>query len=232
MAGLGGRRLRHLSPVGSGRPPESLHPLPGAQPLCVRGPVQRRRPAPGYRRRRRESGVVGIRRRQEKGTGQKTMMKQRLTRELAYNVWANRQAWQSLSAAKTVPPRAAEVLNHIVGAEWHWLGRLGHPNPGLPVWPAMPLAECGAQLRALSAAWQAFLAGVTEESLGREVAYTNTKGERWANTVADILTHVVLHSAYHRGQVATLLGRAGEAAAYSDYIECVRRGHLDGEWPA
>src|SRR5262245_59484498 len=151
---------------------------------------------------------------------------ERLTREFAYNAWANREALQSLLAAKQPPPRAMEVLAHLVAAEWLWLRRLGHPAPDLPVWPALPLGECDAELQALSAAWKGLLAGVTTESLGREVAYTNSRGERWTNTVADVLTHVALHSAYHRGQVATLLGRAGEAAAYSDYIECVRRGHL------
>jgi uncharacterized damage-inducible protein DinB len=87
------------------------------------------------------------------------------------------------------------------------------------------------QLHALSSAWKEFLASLTAELLSRDVAYTNTKGERWANTVVDVLTHVALHSSYHRGQIATLLGRAGELAAYSDYIECVRRGCLQGGSP-
>ena len=156
----------------------------------------------------------------------------RLTRDFAYNAWANREALRSLLAANTVPTRAAEVMAHIVGAEWTWLRRLGHPAPDLPVWPAQSPHECDAQLRALSSAWKECLASITAESLSREVAYTNTKGERWANTVADVLTHVALHSSYHRGQIATLLGRAGEAAAASsDYIECVRRGYLKGGWP-
>ena len=156
----------------------------------------------------------------------------RLTREFAYNAWANREALRSLLAAKEVPTRAAEVMAHIVGAEWTWLRRLGHPAPELPVWPALSPHESDSQLRTLSAAWKEFLAGITAELLSREVAYTNTKGERWANTVADVLTHVALHSSYHRGQIATLLGWAGEVAASSDYIECVRRGCLEGGWPA
>ncbi len=156
----------------------------------------------------------------------------RLTREFAYNAWANREALQALMGAQQVPPRAAEVMAHIVAAEWLWLRRLGHAAPELPVWPALSLGECAAALRSLSSAWQGLLADVTAESLGREVAYTNSKGERWTNTVADVLTHVVLHSSYHRGQIATLLGRAGEVAAYSDYIEYVRRGYLEDGWPS
>jgi uncharacterized damage-inducible protein DinB len=156
---------------------------------------------------------------------------ERLNRDLAYNAWANREVLRSLLAARNPPERAAAVMAHLIAAEWLWLRRLGHPSPPMEVWPALPLAECDGQLRDLSQAWQAYLAGLTPESLERPVRYTNSKGEDWTNTVADVLTHVVLHASYHRGQIATLLGQAGEAAAYSDYIECVRRGYLERGWP-
>ena len=151
---------------------------------------------------------------------------ERLKRELAYNVWANQEALRSLLAARTKPERAGAVMAHIIAAEWLWLGRLGHPSPAMEVWPTFVLGECERHLRDLGQAWQSYLAGLTPESLDREIRYVNSKGEDWTNTEADILTHVVLHSSYHRGQVASFLGRAGEKAAYSDYIECVRRGHL------
>ena len=62
---------------------------------------------------------------------------------------------------------------------------------------------------------------------GERVEYTNSKGEPWVNAVADVLHHVVMHSAYHRGQIAGDLRAAGHEPAYTDYIEAVRRGHLD-----
>ena len=150
----------------------------------------------------------------------------RLKRELAYNAWANQEALRSLLAARTKPERAGAVMAHIIAAEWLWLRRLGYPSPAMDVWPTFSLAECEEHLQELGQAWQSHLARLTPESLDREIAYVNSKGERWANTSADILTHVVLHSSYHRGQVASLLGRAGEKAAYSDYIECVRHGYV------
>jgi len=159
-------------------------------------------------------------------------MIEHLNRQLAYNAWANREVLRSLLAARTVPERASAVMAHLIGAEWLWLRRLGHRTAPMEVWPALPLTECEAQLLELSRAWQVYLANLSPDSLGREIRYTNSKGEHWANTVADILTHVALHSSYHRGQIATLLGRAGETAAYSDYIECIRRGNLERGWPA
>jgi hypothetical protein len=97
----------------------------------------------------------------------------------------------------------------------------------MDVWPTLPPAACESQLRDLSQAWQTYLADLRPESLDQQVHYTNSKGESWSNNVADVLTHVVLHSSYHRCQIASFLGRAGHAPTYSDYIECIRRGHLD-----
>jgi uncharacterized damage-inducible protein DinB len=154
-----------------------------------------------------------------------------LTRQFAYNAWANRQTLESLRAARSVPPRAAEVMAHLLAAEWVWLRRLGQSGPELAVWPALPLEECGRHLRDLSQVWRSYLGGLKPDDLGREVAYTNSKGERWANTVSDILAHLALHGPYHRGQIALLLGRAGEKPAHTDFIECVRRGQLDRGWP-
>jgi uncharacterized damage-inducible protein DinB len=148
-----------------------------------------------------------------------------LSGELAYNAWANQVTLRSLLAARVAPDRAEAVMGHIVGAEWLWLNRLGHPGPEMDVWPSLPPGEWPSRLDDLARAWKDYLHGLTPEELGREVTYTNSNGETWSNRVADVLRHVVLHSSYHRGQIASLLGRAGEAAAYTDYIEWVRRGH-------
>ena len=159
-----------------------------------------------------------------------TDMFDRLERELAYNAWANRETLQSAQAAKHLNARAGAVLAHIAAAEWLWLKRLGHPTPDLEVWPPLSPDESEVQFQDLSRAWQAYLASLTPPSLTREVRYTNTKGEGWSNSVVDVLTHVVLHSSYHRAQIATWLREGGDTPAYTDYIECVRRGHLEHGW--
>lgn len=59
------------------------------------------------------------------------------------------------------------------------------------------------------------------------VTYKNTKGEPWSNTVEDILTHVLLHSAYHRGQIASQMRADKEQPAYTDFIHAVRQGVIE-----
>jgi uncharacterized damage-inducible protein DinB len=111
-------------------------------------------------------------------------------------------------------------MGHIIGAEYLWLARMqGRPSE-LPVWPDLTLDECEARLRPLSRGLGETLTG----SGTRLVAYTNSKGEPWTSTVEDILTHVVFHSAYHRGQIASEVRASGGVPAYTDYIHAVRQG--------
>jgi len=35
-----------------------------------------------------------------------------------------------------------------------------------------------------------------------------------------------MHSAYHRGQIATAMRAAGYAPAYTDFIHCIRQGFV------
>ena len=55
------------------------------------------------------------------------------------------------------------------------------------------------------------------------IAYTNTKGERYSSRIVDVLTHVIMHSAYHRGQIASDIRADGGEPAYTDFIHAVRQ---------
>jgi uncharacterized damage-inducible protein DinB len=118
-------------------------------------------------------------------------------------------------------------MAHILGAEHLWLARLRRRQPSLPVWPELDLKACGTQVDELSRMWPEYLAGLTAERLGESVSYINSKGESWASTVEEILTHVTIHSAYHRGQIAADLRSAGSNPAYTDYIHAARQGLIE-----
>jgi uncharacterized damage-inducible protein DinB len=150
-----------------------------------------------------------------------------LRRLLAYDDWANREALAALCRAATPPPRAVALLAHVLAARRLWLGRLRQDRTPVPVWPEPDLDRCEALLGEVETGWRDYLAGLTETALDQPVAYVNTKGEPWTSTAADILTHVVLHSAYHRGQVATELGAHGLTPAVTDYIHGVRQGLVE-----
>jgi len=92
------------------------------------------------------------------------------------------------------------------------------------VWPQMTLAQAEAQLTELAQLWQSYLDGLTPAQLSQTITYRNSKGEPWESRIEDVLMHVVMHSAYHRGQIASELRAAGQTPAYTDFIHPVRQG--------
>jgi uncharacterized damage-inducible protein DinB len=150
-------------------------------------------------------------------------MTEPLERLLQYDVWANRETLKSLQQG-AAPAKSLRWMSHIIGSEFLWLDRINGRPQSLPVWPELSLDECGARLSQLS---QLLPAAALGTDVGRTVRYTNTKGERWSSSVQEILTHVTIHSAYHRGQIASDVRSAGQEPAYTDYIHAVRQRFLE-----
>jgi uncharacterized damage-inducible protein DinB len=143
-----------------------------------------------------------------------------IERLLAYDDWANRETLRSLGG--TPPAAACRRFAHILGAERTWLQRITGGAP-VAVWPEPDLAAFAGELDDLRRRWRGVLAA--EDPL-RTVAYTNTKGRRFESTVGEILLHVVLHGAYHRGQIAADLRAHGVEPAYTDFIHATREEFL------
>jgi len=150
-----------------------------------------------------------------------------LRRQFAYDEWANREVLAALRASSHPTARPLQLLAHILSAERLWLERIQKQPQALPVWPDFSFDHCDAQISDLSVRWREFLGQLTPTALSQAVAYKNSKGEPWTSTVLDILTHVVLHSAYHRGQIASVMRAAGETPAYTDFIYAVRQGLIE-----
>jgi uncharacterized damage-inducible protein DinB len=147
-------------------------------------------------------------------------------RLLRYDIWANGETVASLRQGSP-PDRSLRWMGHIVGAEYLWLARLRGEPATMPVWPALAVEECSGGVSELSSMWNEYLAGLNSSRLAERVSYTNSKGEKWTSPVEDILTHVTIHSAYHRGQIASDLRAAGQTPAYTDFIHAVRQGLLE-----
>jgi uncharacterized damage-inducible protein DinB len=146
-------------------------------------------------------------------------------RQFAYDEWANHEVLVSMQSAGT-DERALALLAHILAAEILWLERIQQTPQSSPVWPKANLENCAAQVEMIGRRWREYLEQTAEIDLNQTVSYKNSKGELWTSTVADILTHVILHSAYHRGQIASHMRANGKTPAYTDYIHAVREGLL------
>lgn len=138
--------------------------------------------------------------------------------------WADARALETLRAAPADEPRARELLSHVIGAEAVWLARIEGRDAELAVWPALTLDECEAALRLVRSGYGALLLRIERDpgELSRMVHYRNSAGLEFDSSVSDILRHVALHGAYHRGQVALLARMSDTTPQPTDYIAWAR----------
>jgi len=149
-----------------------------------------------------------------------------LRREFAYDEWANREVLAAIRAVGAVNERSLHLMAHILAAERVWLERLKQVPQSVPVWPKPDLEQCEAEAAALGGLWLEFLDLITAGDVSQSVTYKNSKGEEWTSTIVDILTQVIMHSAYHRGQIASHMRASGQTPAYTDFIQAVRQGSI------
>jgi len=150
-------------------------------------------------------------------------------RQFVYDAWANGEVLNAIrgtgSGSGSAPAR--KLLAHILSAERLWLERLMQQPQSLPVWPELSLEQCETQISELDRLWREYLGKLSSDVLSDTIHYKNSKGEPWSSSVQDVLTHVVLHSAYHRGQIASLMRAGGNAPAYTDFIHAARQGLVE-----
>src|SRR4051812_7757050 len=90
--------------------------------------------------------------------------------------WADTR---TLDALRAMPPgspeveRAVTIYAHLAAAEHVWLARLEGRTPVHPVWPALDLEQAAALAVESGEGLRAFVAGLDEAGLAREVAYRN-----------------------------------------------------------
>lgn len=144
-----------------------------------------------------------------------------------YDYWANHEVLHFLKAANEPPVRSLALLAHVLGAEYVWHSRLAQEPSPLAVWPQLTIADCEHHVLALRGVWQDYLNNLGPGGLAASSSYKNTKGEVYTSEISDVLMHVVMHSAYHRGQIAADMRANGHTPAYTDFIHAVRQHKLD-----
>ena len=145
-----------------------------------------------------------------------------LKRFCAHAVWADNELLRAFEAAPSVPPAAFREFSHVIGAAETWLSRLEGRAARAAVWPTLSPAELSALAADVHAGYARYLEGLREPGLKAPVAYTNSAGLSFRNTVLEILMQAWLHGQYHRGKVNLLLRQSDLAPAPVDYIAFVR----------
>jgi len=112
--------------------------------------------------------------------------------------------------------KAVNLYNHILNAHQIWNGRVKPTETKtFGVWQLHSEQE----LKSIdSENYKHSLAILSTFDLNTVINYSNTKGHKFQNTIRDIFFHVINHSTYHRGQIATEFVQFGLEPVVTDYI--------------
>ncbi len=139
-----------------------------------------------------------------------------------YHNWANKKVIDGIKAAGITDDSIMKILSHILLGEKVWLQRLKSEKYDNKFWLPLSLDECSKLSIENSSMISGYLNALQEEDLEKKVTYVNSKGNKYTNSVEQILTHLSHHSSYHRGQIAREMRRLGKEPVYTDYVAYLR----------
>jgi len=146
------------------------------------------------------------------------MLKDHFIHLFKYNDWATREAASSVVNLNKKDEKLTELLSHIISAQKIWLNRTLERDIQTNPWEKHTEQECIDQSIMVTAEWINLLESLKDKDIERRIDYTNTKSEKFSNTIKDIVMHVINHSTYHRAQIAQKVKALGGKPAVTDYI--------------
>lgn len=114
-----------------------------------------------------------------------------------------------------VTDKALQLINHILNAHQIWNNRIQSESTPFGVWQIH-------DLQALSDIDQTnynhSVRILRQYDFNDHIVYVNSRSESFKRTVRNILFHIVNHTTYHRGQIATEFRHTGIEPLVTDYI--------------
>lgn len=111
--------------------------------------------------------------------------------------------------------KASVLLSHTLNAHHIWNSRIIEEPPKHSVWQVHSLKKAFVLDRDNFETSKAIL---EVGALQKKINYVNSKGVAFQNKIQDILFHIINHSTYHRGQLASELKEQGFTPISTDYI--------------
>jgi uncharacterized damage-inducible protein DinB len=151
-----------------------------------------------------------------------------ITHFYEYNAWANNRLLDvsaGLSADELGTGRGAsfgsilDSLVHVVRAQAFWLQRWNHDDTRgstLGDEGEVSLAKVRAAFDDSHTGIGEYIADLTGERLDGLLDYHDRRGE-WSRPLWQLMTHVVNHGTYHRGEIAMMLTVAGHSPGDLDF---------------
>ena len=133
-----------------------------------------------------------------------------------YNYLCNKQLIETCLGLEKVPEKSRTLFSHILNAHHLWNARITGGDPLYGVWDVHEVPAWG-EIH-YDNQRDSFGIITDSEDMDRRIAYENTEGRSYSNSIGDILFHILNHSTYHRGQIAMDFRDNGLEPLQLDYI--------------
>lgn len=141
---------------------------------------------------------------------------------LEYDDWANRETIAALELARS--EKSQRILAHILITKQEYFDRLsGKDSTGFNFWPELTLERCRELADVTSRNYQEVLSAADDSILDRVTSYKTSEGVPHENSYRELLTHVLLHSSIHRGNIVLKMREEGFEPPKIDYIIYLRQ---------
>ncbi len=143
-------------------------------------------------------------------------MKQFFRELFDYNYNCNQKLLNVLTKNQdNTPEKIIKLYNHILNAHQIWNNRIEPKQITFGVWEIHEIKNCNS-IDKIN--YDETLLILDKFELSEIISYSNTSGQTFTNSINDILFHIINHSTYHRGQIATELRQNGLDPVVTDYI--------------
>jgi len=138
-----------------------------------------------------------------------------------YNDWSNRRIITALRFNQS--EKAQKILAHLLVTEKEYFERLyGKDSTGFNFWQDFSLDDCRSLAQENAERFEKLLKRLDDEGLGQTVSYKTSEGISYTNTFRELLTHVLFHSATHRGNIILKMREENYTPPKIDYIIYLR----------
>ncbi len=141
-----------------------------------------------------------------------------IERQFAYDEWANDRTLRTLKNLGASGPNLIGTFAHILSGKRIWLDRIEGVESGeADGWPNLTLEECESRNAEINAAFRDFFGRVQAEELDRTILFPWSKGDL-KTPLREVLTHLITHDMYHRGEIMAGAGQTGVKVPSTDYV--------------
>lgn len=140
-----------------------------------------------------------------------------------YDDWANRE---TLACDKIQSsPKSIRILAHLLITKQEYFERLaGKDSTGFDFWPELTLHQCRELNDSTNAHYRELLSQADDSLLDQIASYRTSEGVPYENDYRQLLTHVLVHSSVHRGNIVLKMREEGLEPPRIDYILYLRSG--------